>query len=72
MMAGEQISPEAHRIEPLGIATRQSTDTLAIDDPNIAATVRFIREHACDGINVDDVQHIGAEPVIEPGMRLEP
>ncbi len=55
IMAGEQIGPEAHRIEPLGIATRQSTDTLAIDDPEIAAAVRFIREHACDGINVDDV-----------------
>ncbi len=55
MMAGEQISPEAHRIEPLGIATRQSTDTLAIDDTDIAAAVRYIREHACEGINVNDV-----------------
>lgn len=42
-------------IEPLGIATRQSTDVLAIDDPTIAAAVRFIRESACKGVTVPEV-----------------
>lgn len=55
MMAGESMGEQAHRIPPLGIATRQSTDTLAIDDPDVAAAVRFIREHACEGINVADL-----------------
>jgi LacI family transcriptional regulator len=55
MMAGERVDPEAHLIEPLGVATRQSTDVLAIDDRGTAAAVRFIREHACDGICVKDV-----------------
>ena len=55
MMAGEQVAPEAHLIDPLGVETRQSTDVSAIRDPVIADSVRFIREHACDGINVNDV-----------------
>ena len=38
---------------------RRSTDALAIDDREVAAAMRFIREHACNGINVDDVlQHM--------------
>jgi LacI family transcriptional regulator len=55
MMSGERLKPEAHLIEPLGIATRQSTDVLAIEDPNIVAVVRFIREHACEGISMKEV-----------------
>ncbi len=55
MMAGKRVSPEARLIAPLGIAARQSTDVLAIDDREIALAVRFIREHACGGINVSDV-----------------
>ena len=35
MMAGESIGPEKHAIGPLGIATRQSTDVLAIEDPDV-------------------------------------
>lgn len=55
MMAGEQLEAEAHLIPPLGVATRQSTDVLAVEDPNVARAVRFIREHACDGICVENV-----------------
>jgi len=55
MMGGARVGPEAHLIPPLGIHTRQSTDVLAIQDREIAAAARFIREHACDGITVDDV-----------------
>lgn len=42
-------------IKPLGIVARQSTDVMAIEDVETSAAVRFIREHACDGIRVDDV-----------------
>jgi LacI family transcriptional regulator len=54
-MAGRHVPAQAHLLAPLGIVARQSTDVLAIDDPHIAAAVRFIREHACDGINAADV-----------------
>ncbi len=55
MMAGEQVSDDAHLIKPLGIVTRQSTDVLAISDPDVATAARYIRERACQGINVNDV-----------------
>ena len=43
------------RIEPAGVAERHSTDILAIDDKNVAAALSFIREHACQGITVEQV-----------------
>lgn len=55
LMDGESVPANAHLIKPLGISTRQSTDVLAISDPDIANAARFIREHACSGINVADV-----------------
>jgi LacI family transcriptional regulator len=44
---------------PTGVAMRLSTDILAINDRYVAAAVRFIRKHACDGIGINDVlQHV--------------
>jgi LacI family transcriptional regulator len=40
---------------PRLVVTRQSTDLLAIDDPNVVAAIRFIRDRACSGITVEDV-----------------
>ena len=37
------------------MATRQSTDTLSVDDARIADVLRYIREHACENIRVEDV-----------------
>ena len=54
MMRGEH-DFSSNPIPPLGIASRQSTDVLAIDDPEVASAVRFIREHACNAITVDNV-----------------
>ena len=39
----------------MGGAPRQSTDGVAIEDRDVAAALRFIREHACRGLNVDEV-----------------
>lgn len=55
MMSGERVEPGVVLIEPRGVLTRQSTDILAIDDPDVAAAVKFIRENADRGINVHDV-----------------
>jgi LacI family transcriptional regulator len=55
MMAGERIHGEGHLFPPLGLAARRSTDTLAMEDHDLALAVRFIREHACEGISVKDV-----------------
>lgn len=55
LMAGEKPPRLEWRIEPLGVTARQSTDVLAIDDVQVAAALRYIREHACHGATVPDV-----------------
>jgi LacI family transcriptional regulator len=55
LMAGQSELPLAHLIAPLGIAVRRSTDVLATEDADVSAAVRFIRAHATEGINVEDV-----------------
>jgi LacI family transcriptional regulator len=55
LMAGKITLAEPTLIEPAGVVARRSTDAFAIDDPELASSMRFIRDHACDGINVEDV-----------------
>jgi LacI family transcriptional regulator len=55
MMKGDTITSEPHLIPPLGVVTRQSSDILAVADGKIAEALRYIREHACEGIRVSDV-----------------
>ena len=40
---------------PRGVVPRQSTDLLAIEDRDVAAALRYVREHATEGIRVTDV-----------------
>lgn len=54
-LKGEPVGDLETIIPPLDIVTRQSSDVTAIDDPIVAKAMRFIREHACSGIKVDDV-----------------
>lgn len=55
MMAGKPVASAAHLIPPLGVAARQSTDVVAVNDAPVAAAARYIREHATKGIGVEDV-----------------
>ena len=55
LMSGQDGEVTRLDVPPLGVVTRQSTDILAIDDPDVAAAVHYIREHACRGACVDDV-----------------
>jgi LacI family transcriptional regulator len=55
MMTGQRVPPQTILFEPTGVATRQSTDVVAVTDVQISKAVRFIREHACEGITVEDV-----------------
>lgn len=55
MMAGAKVPGREIFIQPRGIVTRRSTDVLAMEDRQIAAAAYFIREHACEGIDVSDV-----------------
>lgn len=86
MMNRPRHRPTDELIPPVGIATRKSTDVLAIDEPLIVRAVQFIRDHACEGIGVPDIlrhvplsrsklergfkQHLGRPPKAEI-LRLQ-
>jgi LacI family transcriptional regulator len=55
MMNGKRPDPLRVLIPPLGVVVRQSTDVTATSDPHVAKAVRYIREHATDGIDVSAV-----------------
>jgi LacI family transcriptional regulator len=55
LMEGATAPAGVQLIEPVGVQTRQSTDVLAIDDPAVAATLRFIRERAFHGVSMKEV-----------------
>jgi len=55
MMAGEATVARTIHIEPTHVVTRQSTDILAVDDPDVAAAMRYIRRFAKMNLGVDSV-----------------
>jgi LacI family transcriptional regulator len=55
LMRGEPEPVIPRTIRPVEVIARLSTDVNAIADPDVAGAMRFIREHACEGIGVDDV-----------------
>jgi LacI family transcriptional regulator len=67
MMAGQKAPSHPVFVEPAGVITRRSTEVLAIDDRHIASAVRFIREHACEGIDVSNV--LGAVPLSRSALE---
>lgn len=52
---GQAQLPRETRVGPRGITERASTSLVAIDDPDLAEALYFVREHACDPIDVDAV-----------------
>ena len=55
MMNGQKVSTRKRFLKPLHVIQRHSTDTWAIDDPDVIAAMRYIRENACNGIQVEDI-----------------
>ncbi len=55
MMSGNPAPTEAMRFTPTTVITRQSTEVLAIEDPELAVAFRYIRDHAHEPITVEDV-----------------
>ena len=55
LMAGEAAPDSPVLIAPTGVAPRRSTDIVAVDDPYVAAALRYIRDHACEDIALQDV-----------------
>ncbi len=55
MMHGRTTRSEIEYIPPTGIAQRLSTQVIAVEDREVARACQFIRENACNGIDVSDV-----------------
>lgn len=55
LMHGEPAPNIPVLLEPLGIVTRHSSDTLVVDDPVISRAVAFMRANAAEPIGVDDI-----------------
>jgi LacI family transcriptional regulator len=52
---------DAPRVAPAEVVTRQSTDVLAVEDPDVSEALRHIRLHAVEGLSVK--QLLNAIPV---------
>lgn len=60
LMHGKTAPKEPITLKPIGVVTRRSTDTLAIQDRALARALSFIRENAGNRIEVADVvRHAG-------------
>ena len=72
LMAGRDPGPTVVLVPPAGVAARQSTDVVAIEEPEIAAALHFIRQHACRGLTVEDVLKEAAvsRSTLERKLRL--
>lgn len=55
LMQGKKPHPHEIRLPPLGVTTRQSTELVACDDPQVRQALAFIRDHAQEGIDVRQV-----------------
>jgi LacI family transcriptional regulator len=55
MLKGERVPGEVYRVPPIWVAARRSTDVVAVPDEDVSAAVRYIRDYACQGIDVGDL-----------------
>jgi LacI family transcriptional regulator len=55
MMRGQSSAPRRLLVEPMHVVARRSTDIVALDDPEVAAALHFIQDHATEPIGVSDI-----------------
>jgi LacI family transcriptional regulator len=55
LMSGVRLTTNTVYVEPAGVVRRASTDILAIADEAVVTALRYIRDHACEGIDVNEV-----------------
>lgn len=55
LLAGQPPPAQGIFLDQCRVVTRQSTDVLALDDPELVKALRFIRAHATSGVNVSQV-----------------
>jgi len=55
MMSGKKAPAKAVKLSPRAVVTRRSTDVIASEDEEVNRAVRYIREQACNRLQVIDV-----------------
>ncbi|MAT71342.1 MAG: XylR family transcriptional regulator [Planctomycetaceae bacterium] len=55
LMSGKRLARNEVALSPTGIAARASTDVLAVEDTDVAAAIRLIRNHASNPLTVKNV-----------------
>lgn len=55
MMNGQKAPAETIYIPPKGISHRLSSEAAAVDDREVAIAMQLIRDHACEGLSVQEV-----------------
>jgi len=55
LMRGKHPRERTIHVPPVGIATRQSTDILAVEDVQLAKAMRHIRDHALTQMGVEEI-----------------
>jgi LacI family transcriptional regulator len=58
LMHRQSVTAHSVMIPPIGVITRRSTDLTAVADPEVAAALRFIHQHAGSPIGVPQVLQI--------------
>lgn len=73
LMRGQVWSGQPDLVQPSGVTARRSTETLAVDDQAVLKAMNAIRNHACDGILVDEVARIAgvSRSVLQRRFRRE-
>lgn len=57
LMAGRK-GPQKIQVPPIGVVTRRSSDSLAIEDPDVVEAMRVIREHANKPLTVKQLLQV--------------
>lgn len=58
LMDGQPPPSQPILLPPHAVVSRRSTDVYAFDDPNLNRVLRFMSEHACEGIRVSDLPSV--------------
>ena len=54
-LSGKKPSSTPVLIPPVGLVNRESTDALALEDPELAKAIRFIHKHFAQSVGVDEL-----------------
>ncbi len=55
LLSGGTVSTSPVLVQPLGLAARRSTEMVAFEDPQIRQAMRYIAQHACDPMKIDEM-----------------